>query len=647
MSAQPPKSTPSSPTRPQAQAQAQAGGSIITEPTAGADAETQALHHALIQWVSSFSSALSRPCSQIDKDWFRLIGTLEHTPTPASLTSSATASSSSAHWIPRYNNLKKLHRLLCSYLTDVLGMPDPTTSPSRAPILLDKIARHADTHQLALLTSLLLVVAALETSVQARLMQVIEAHLQAASVGHAGMLDRGDDPVVSQVQVAQLLMEKRQIEARHRQLQQDYEQLAADYEMIATTSTKPRLATTSSTEILHSPLSPTSSTSLSLSQSTTAAAATAGTLTADLTIARDECRSSTHARRPGAQVGRLGRSGRTGTHVKDQVDEMQDVGAQLARAQAQVEKWKARVAEAADVKRQVKEGEEERVRLKAQGDASTTSSDVERERKVASEWEARYLALQEQHARVVAEVESEVARERERVGELVEQVRELEDLAAATRVQGESLSSLGESSSSSSGRPPANDADLGERAKLAAEAAALRAQVADLRQERETMHAQFEGHKQLLAKARALIVQANKERAELVEQHAAELSRQSPWHRPNPLQPQPPLCRIIIRPCRRRNPDAFPEAIQALQLQIEGYQRETQALWAENKALRDQWRREQAWMASAWYQVVSAKSSGVSVGANGATATAGQQQVGNTWLAQQRRLLSEHIMKQF
>ncbi|KAI9190080.1 hypothetical protein H9P43_001513 [Blastocladiella emersonii ATCC 22665] len=697
--------------------------------------------NALTAWVATFGS-LSRPCekftdladgvllfeaaAEIDREWFRLIGTVD----PSTNT-----------WVPRYNNLKKLHKLITGYLADVLNM-DLSNDVYRR-IQLERIARYTDEDELEKLTTLLLLLAvhssatatlisriqAMDTRVQATLMQIIEAHLalitpivphddhdelhgrDAASSYAGGSSDvwggrTGDrsDPLSGLVededggsssgyrsrtrshspglslatgamslasnsgssppgaspsssapgptaaQISQLLLEKRQAEARHRQVVNDYDTLLAEFHAVS-----------GERNTLRDQLSVAESTA------STTPAADAALLRAEVHRLRAALQVSEEQREEletvvgdqgrmladqGRRIADLAHAADEAAHLRDEVDELRDSAEKLRRAEAALDKFRAKMAEAADAKRSAKVYEDQVAALKAQVQRLETelvhraAAEPRQAEVVASAHavEAQYFALQETHTRTlddlhaaharVQALETDLAKEQERVAELAEQVRELE-LASSSVGNGFGAADFAAAGHRDMLPDPVSDED--------------RRELDALRAERAAMQAQFESHKQLLSKARAIIVQGNADRKALVEKHQLEIAEVR-------VQAQQAAAAAAAA---AEHQSAYPEAITSMQHQIQQYQAEVTALWAENAAIREQWRREQVLMASAWHNLPTTRAIGAgAVGGGSGSGTPGRYGggsagagggdfAGNTWLAQQRRLLSEHIQRQF
>ncbi|KAI9218487.1 hypothetical protein BC828DRAFT_407545 [Blastocladiella britannica] len=713
--------------------------------------------HAIVLWIASFPN-LSHPCAgpadildgvllldiaiQIDAAWFSGPEAPPTTVTP--LSPIVPAASSASAWIPRYNALKRLHRLTLSYLTDVLGITLPTTV---AAVAVDKIARAGDLDQLARLASLLLLLAVharaapaivsriqlLDTPTQAQLMLLIESLLTASSssvlpssaaaangastsstdtsrastpvppVAAATTLD-GDSYAAAE-HVAQLEADRRTAEDHLAQMRAQYDTLAAEFRDVVADRNSLRLALESASGKSVAITAPPLPRGAGPNQPTTKAAASAAANDADNdndvdrprppssrddhvtptstdvallkaelvrtraalaasenqrheigSLVRDQERMLADQARRLADHGQLAATVRA---LRDEADELRDAAARATALQGQLDRARAKLADVPETKRALKAAADDADRLRGQvarlerevvsmaaavgpqgstgngndgppPNAATAADDAGAQ--LAREYHAKWIASQEQLAAVAAdadlartraaEIEALLAREQGRVVELSDALQELEADASAARAAALA------SHESLAGSIRAADADGAAAAATAAatvaatEIAALRLSAESAMCDRDALRVQLDSHKQLLDKARSLIIQANAERDASAKRHALELEqarRSSSSAAPAPVPAAPTISH------HHRDDTAaaaFAEVRAALQAQIDAYAKEVEALWDENRRVRDAAKREQALMASAWHATVATKMARSPL--TGATAAAGR-----------------------
>lgn len=226
-----------------------------------------AMEDAFVEWINTFECksypidtvveladgvVLSEILSDIDSKWFKQI----------------TASESGGNWVIRFNNQKKLHKLITRYFEDVVGQ-DPELLPS---VNLTAIAKDADLHELLLMCQLVIAIAvqsdnnktyiemiqSLTQKSQHALMVSIEevmnhfntepdytnnssnprlSYLSGGSNGSIAMTNTKlleDMPYRYQLEFEKILLEKKQFESSHNQLLGEYDELRERFEDLLT-----------------------------------------------------------------------------------------------------------------------------------------------------------------------------------------------------------------------------------------------------------------------------------------------------------------------------------------------------------------------------------------------------------------------------
>ncbi|KAF7728213.1 hypothetical protein EC973_006494 [Apophysomyces ossiformis] len=215
-----------------------------------------AMEDAFVEWINTFECKsnpvdtvveladgiiLSEILTDIDSKWFKQIVPTE----------------SGTNWVVRFNNQKKLHKLITRYFEEILGQ-DPELLPS---VNLTAIAKDADLHELLLMCQLVIAVAvqsdnnrvyiemiqSLTQKSQHALMVSIEevmshfnetdsynprmSQLSGGSAATAkSILYESDMPYRYQLEFEKLIMEKKQFESSHGQLLTEYEELRERFE---------------------------------------------------------------------------------------------------------------------------------------------------------------------------------------------------------------------------------------------------------------------------------------------------------------------------------------------------------------------------------------------------------------------------------
>ncbi|KAI8881856.1 hypothetical protein K501DRAFT_187972 [Backusella circina FSU 941] len=213
-----------------------------------------AMEDAFVEWINTFECksypidtvveladgvVLSDVLSDIDPKWFKQI-----TPTE-----------SGSSWVIRFNNQKKLHKLITRYFEDIVGQ-DPELLPT---VNLTAIAKDADLHELLLMCQLVIAIAvqsdnnrtyiemiqSLTQKSQHALMVSIEevmnhfntepeyasnSRLSCLSGTSTGSLTKSsfqidEMPYRYQVEFEKLVLEKKQFESTHGQLLTEYDEL--------------------------------------------------------------------------------------------------------------------------------------------------------------------------------------------------------------------------------------------------------------------------------------------------------------------------------------------------------------------------------------------------------------------------------------
>ncbi|KAI8073568.1 hypothetical protein BDF21DRAFT_74024 [Thamnidium elegans] len=211
-----------------------------------------AMEDAFVEWINTFECksypidtvveladgvVLSDILSDIDSKWFKQI----------------TSTESGGNWVVRFNNQKKLHKLITRYFEDVVGQ-DPELLPS---VNLTSIAKDADLHELLLMCQLVIAIAvqsdnnkmyiemiqSLTQKSQHALMVSIEevmnhfntepdyaanprlSYLSGGSAGSIMTSKLEDMPYRYQLEFEKILLEKKQFESSHGQLLNEFDEL--------------------------------------------------------------------------------------------------------------------------------------------------------------------------------------------------------------------------------------------------------------------------------------------------------------------------------------------------------------------------------------------------------------------------------------
>ncbi|KAJ1675411.1 hypothetical protein EV182_001319, partial [Spiromyces aspiralis] len=178
----------------------------------------------------SDSIALFEICADVDPQWFKQIRSTDI----------------GDNWVLKFNNLKKLHRLIVRYYEEVLGYP---TVRLEAPNL-NAIAKESDHMELLKLCNLVLTLAVqceknekyigmimqLDESDQRALMVAIEGMMQhLGNTGESNIesinVDEDEDPMMRlQSDLMQLLAEKEEMEKAQLELKDEYDHLTKQYD---------------------------------------------------------------------------------------------------------------------------------------------------------------------------------------------------------------------------------------------------------------------------------------------------------------------------------------------------------------------------------------------------------------------------------
>ncbi|RCH81335.1 hypothetical protein CU097_002063, partial [Rhizopus azygosporus] len=217
-----------------------------------------AIEDAFVEWINTFECksypidtvveladgvVLSEILADIDPKWFKQI----------------TATESAGNWVVRFNNQKKLHKSITRYFEEIIGQ-DPELLPS---VNLSAIAKDADSHELLLMCQLVIAIAvqsdnnrtyiemiqSLSQKSQHALMVSIEEVMNHFNTepdissnprlscisGHSSLSGSRvleDMPYRYQIEFEKLMMEKKQFEIAHHQLLGEYEELRERFEDI-------------------------------------------------------------------------------------------------------------------------------------------------------------------------------------------------------------------------------------------------------------------------------------------------------------------------------------------------------------------------------------------------------------------------------
>ncbi|KAI8371400.1 uncharacterized protein BYT42DRAFT_66591 [Radiomyces spectabilis] len=210
-----------------------------------------AMEDAFVEWVNTFECkscsidtvvaladgvVLSEILADIDSKWFKQI-----------------TASETSNWVVRFNNQKKLHKLILRYFEEILGQ-DPELLP---PVNLTAIAKDADLHELLLMCQLVIAIA-VQSDNNRRYIEMIQSltqksqHALMVSIeevmnyfnadgdgnrmsqlsGTSGTtssrsfhLDISDMPYRYQIEFEKLLADRKQYETSHHHLLTEYDQL--------------------------------------------------------------------------------------------------------------------------------------------------------------------------------------------------------------------------------------------------------------------------------------------------------------------------------------------------------------------------------------------------------------------------------------
>ncbi|KAI8055551.1 uncharacterized protein B0P05DRAFT_581700 [Gilbertella persicaria] len=213
-----------------------------------------AMEDAFVEWINTFECksypidtvveladgvVLSDILSDIDAKWFK----------PIKPTETAT------NWVVRFNNQKKLHKLITRYFEDIVGQ-DPELLPS---VNLTAIAKDADLHELLLMCQLVMAIA-VQSDNNKRYIEMIQSltqksqHALMVSIeevmhhfnteqdyasnrmsylsGHSSTksFQLEDMPYRYQLEFEKILLEKKQFETSHSQLLGEYDALRERFE---------------------------------------------------------------------------------------------------------------------------------------------------------------------------------------------------------------------------------------------------------------------------------------------------------------------------------------------------------------------------------------------------------------------------------
>ncbi|KAG1048525.1 hypothetical protein G6F43_009086 [Rhizopus delemar] len=211
-----------------------------------------AIEDAFVEWINTFECKshavdtiieladgiiLSEILADIDSKWFKQL----------------TATESTENWVVRFNNQKKLYKAITRYFEEVVGQ-DPQYLPT---INLTAIAKDADLHELLLMCQLVIAIAvqsdnnkayiemiqSLTQKNQHALMVSIEEVMNRFNTesleprlsfvsGQSSGTSLEDMPYRYQLEFEKLILEKKQFEVAHHQLVGEYEELRERFEDI-------------------------------------------------------------------------------------------------------------------------------------------------------------------------------------------------------------------------------------------------------------------------------------------------------------------------------------------------------------------------------------------------------------------------------
>ncbi|KAJ3350452.1 Protein Hook 2 [Allomyces javanicus] len=340
------------------------------------------------------------------------------------------------------------------------------------------------------------------------------------------------------------------------------------------------------------------------------------------------------------QVEELEAEAMDARRLRDEVEELQYAAEKLAKAEAKLELFKKKLDESAELRRQMKVLEEQNRAYQQQAQRledeylklSETQPHLDGVRASAQrvelendELRARNVQLAEELADAhhqIALLEDRVANEQERSRDMEERLRELE-LSQSTGGDTVPMASVG----------AAHHEELeGKVAELEAAVRHAESESAKLTQEKTALIATLDQHKALLDKARDMIKQLGAKKEE-----PAPAPAPTPAPVPVPGHAMPPLPAPIPPPSAAAAARAAEQEAteRALRDELETAYRRLRTLEHDAAKVRDAWRTEQALVASAWYQLPHIDPA-AKLGTGGAS-----------WLAQQRKLLTQQIRGRF
>jgi len=343
-----------------------------------------AMSDAFVEWINTFEHKshevdslveltdgviLSQVLQEIDPSWFKVLYPVTET---------------SDNWMLRFNNLKKLHKLIVRYYEEILGQ-DIESIPS---VNLNAIAKDADTKDLLRLCQLVVALAvqsdnnnmyiemiqSLTQKSQHALMVSIEEIMSQINDVHGALNDEAEDlgsaissPLGSsqqyQAEVEKLQAERKKLEASQKTLRQQYDDLRSRYEDLEADKEDLRsrlfemdAAVTQAndtgkadfimrTEIEH--LKQDLLRSEDRRQET------------ELLLEKQNSKIAEHERKN----EELSKVASQVEHLEDQLEEYKHTEEKLHKMENAIEKYKKRLEDSADLKRQIKALEEQNATL--------------------------------------------------------------------------------------------------------------------------------------------------------------------------------------------------------------------------------------------------------------------------------------------
>ncbi|KAI9137506.1 hook-related protein family [Paraphysoderma sedebokerense] len=330
-------------------------------------AEPSSLLNVVLNWINALS-ILSRPCTapedlsdgimlfeilaDVDSSYFRLVSTVER----------------GDNWVFRFNNLKKMYKLVISYYEDVLHS---RVSEMDTPNL-SSIAKDSDLNEILKLASLILLLSVqcpkkekfisaiqtLDEFSQQQIMLIISQMMQRLS-GSASPTDMDD----ASHRAAEVQAEKEELEKAHRELIEEYQNLRHEHDTLV-----------SEKQELRSRLNELEKSAAQASQSGKAdfiLKSEIEHLKQELEkseLRRHEAESLLHKNTSivtelNRKVDELQSKADEAAILKDKVDELRHAADRLQKTEAVVEKYKKKLEETGDLRRQLQNLESQNAAL--------------------------------------------------------------------------------------------------------------------------------------------------------------------------------------------------------------------------------------------------------------------------------------------